>query len=102
MYTNKKNGYEVKRLEEQVTDRTRHRHTTDKAKLQNRLKRIEGQVRGVQKIITETAIAWMLPCTTFGNPSRTEKSKHALLEAIPNIAWQMRLKKATATKPFQN
>jgi CsoR family transcriptional regulator, copper-sensing transcriptional repressor len=43
----------VKRLEEQVTERTRHRHTTDKAKLQNRLKRIEGQVRGVQKMIEE-------------------------------------------------
>lgn len=40
-------------MEEQVTERTRHRHTTDKAKLQNRLKRIEGQVRGVQKMIEE-------------------------------------------------
>ncbi len=34
-------------------DRVTHRHLPEKTQLQNRLKRIEGQVRGIQKMIKE-------------------------------------------------
>ncbi|MBM7840276.1 DNA-binding FrmR family transcriptional regulator [Alkalihalobacillus xiaoxiensis] len=34
-------------------DRVTHRHLPEKTQLQNRLKRIEGQVRGIQKMIEE-------------------------------------------------
>lgn len=45
----------MNRLDHQETkeERTTHRHVSDKTQIQNRLKRIEGQVRGIHKMIEE-------------------------------------------------
>ena len=60
-------------MEDKCCDRTKHREAKEYKDLVNRLNRIEGQVRGIRKMVEEGTLLCGYFNTSFGHTVRIEQ-----------------------------
>ena len=79
-----------------------HRSEKEKEQIINRLKRIEGQVRGIQNMIENDRYCVDILVQISAINANDEKSRNGCIKTIQVIVFQVLLKMAMVTKQLKN